>query len=64
MGWEPDDLSLEGDLRALRLPFCPCPTGAPVETEVAQSAETTARLLEKRGFRLIFDGRAGHALGE
>jgi hypothetical protein len=49
MGWKPDDLSLEGDFRDLRLPFCQRPTGAPVETEVAQSAETTARLLEKRG---------------
>jgi Asp-tRNA(Asn)/Glu-tRNA(Gln) amidotransferase A subunit family amidase len=48
-----DDLSLQGDLRGLRLTFCPCPTGVPAETEVAQAAETTARLLEKRGVKLI-----------
>jgi aspartyl-tRNA(Asn)/glutamyl-tRNA(Gln) amidotransferase subunit A len=48
-----DDLSLEGDLRDLRLTFCPHPTGAPVETEVAQAAETTARLLEKQGVKVV-----------
>jgi Asp-tRNA(Asn)/Glu-tRNA(Gln) amidotransferase A subunit family amidase len=48
-----DDLSLEGDLRYLRLTFCPSPTGAPVETEVAQSAEMTARLLERQGVKVV-----------
>jgi Asp-tRNA(Asn)/Glu-tRNA(Gln) amidotransferase A subunit family amidase len=48
-----DDLSLQGDLRGLRLTFCPCPTGVPAEPEVAQAAETTARLLEKRGVKFI-----------
>jgi Asp-tRNA(Asn)/Glu-tRNA(Gln) amidotransferase A subunit family amidase len=46
------DLSLEGDLRDLRLTYCPRPTGAPVGTEVAQAAETTVRLLEKRGVKI------------
>jgi Asp-tRNA(Asn)/Glu-tRNA(Gln) amidotransferase A subunit family amidase len=46
------ELSLEGDLRGLRLTFCPCPTGVPAETEVAQHAETTTRLLEKRGVKV------------
>jgi Asp-tRNA(Asn)/Glu-tRNA(Gln) amidotransferase A subunit family amidase len=48
-----DDLSLSGNLRDLRLTFCPCPTGAPVETEVAQSAETTVRLLDKQGVKVV-----------
>jgi Asp-tRNA(Asn)/Glu-tRNA(Gln) amidotransferase A subunit family amidase len=52
-GLSKDDLSLEGDLCGLRLTFCPRPTGAPVETEVAQSAETTARLLAKRGVKVV-----------
>jgi len=47
------ELSLEGDLRGLRLTFCPRPTGAPVEAEVAQAAERTARLLEKRGVKVV-----------
>jgi Asp-tRNA(Asn)/Glu-tRNA(Gln) amidotransferase A subunit family amidase len=47
-----EELSLEGDLRDLRLTFCPCPTGVPAETEVAQCAEATARLLEKRGVKI------------
>src|SRR5262249_3875547 len=46
------DLSLTGDLRGLKLTFCPRPTGVPVETEVAQAAEKTARLLEKRGVKV------------
>jgi Asp-tRNA(Asn)/Glu-tRNA(Gln) amidotransferase A subunit family amidase len=46
-----DDLSLQGDLRGLRLTFCPRPTGVPAEIEVAQPAETTARLLETRGVK-------------
>src|SRR5262245_10498112 len=41
------DLSLAGDLRGLKLTYCPRPTGVPVETEVAQAAEKTVRLLEK-----------------
>jgi Asp-tRNA(Asn)/Glu-tRNA(Gln) amidotransferase A subunit family amidase len=47
------DLSLEGDLRDLRLTVCPCPTGVPVDTDVVQSAETTARLLEKQGVKVV-----------
>jgi Asp-tRNA(Asn)/Glu-tRNA(Gln) amidotransferase A subunit family amidase len=47
------ELSLEGDLRGLRLTFCPRPTGVPVEAEVAEAAEKTARLLEKRGVKVI-----------
>jgi Asp-tRNA(Asn)/Glu-tRNA(Gln) amidotransferase A subunit family amidase len=47
------DLSLDGGLRDLRLTFCPSPTGAPVEAEVTQSAATTARLLEKRGVKVV-----------
>src|SRR6516164_1678324 len=47
------DLSLEGDLRGLRLTFCPRPTGAPVEGEVATAAEKTARLLERRGVKVV-----------
>ncbi|HKB38357.1 MAG TPA: amidase family protein, partial [Gemmataceae bacterium] len=46
------DLSLAGDLRGLKLTYCPRPTGVPVETEVAQAAEKTARLLEKRGVKV------------
>jgi Asp-tRNA(Asn)/Glu-tRNA(Gln) amidotransferase A subunit family amidase len=46
------DLSLEGDLRGLRLTFCPRPTGAPVEPEVA-AAEKTVRLLERRGVKVV-----------
>ena len=48
-----DELSLTGNIRGLRLTFCPCPIGAPVETEVAQAAETTARLLEKKGVKVV-----------
>jgi Asp-tRNA(Asn)/Glu-tRNA(Gln) amidotransferase A subunit family amidase len=48
-----DDLSLGGDLRGLRLTFCPRPTGVPVESGVAQAAETTARLLEKRCVKVV-----------
>jgi Asp-tRNA(Asn)/Glu-tRNA(Gln) amidotransferase A subunit family amidase len=47
------DVSLEGDLRGLQLTFCPRPTGAPVEPEVAEAAEKTARLLEKRGMKVV-----------
>jgi Asp-tRNA(Asn)/Glu-tRNA(Gln) amidotransferase A subunit family amidase len=47
------ELSLEGDLRGLRLTFCPRPTGVPVEPEVAHAAETTARLLEKQGVKVV-----------
>src|SRR5262245_46244867 len=47
------DLSLDGDLRGLRVTFCPRPTGAPVEAEVATAAEKTARLLEKRGMDVV-----------
>jgi Asp-tRNA(Asn)/Glu-tRNA(Gln) amidotransferase A subunit family amidase len=47
------DLALAGDLRGLRLTFCPRPTGAPVEPEVAQAAERTARLLERRGVKIV-----------
>jgi Asp-tRNA(Asn)/Glu-tRNA(Gln) amidotransferase A subunit family amidase len=46
------ELSLEGDLRGLRLTFCPRPTGVPVEAEVAEAAEKTVRLLEKRGVKV------------
>jgi Asp-tRNA(Asn)/Glu-tRNA(Gln) amidotransferase A subunit family amidase len=48
-----DELSLQGDLRGLRLNFYPCPTGIPAETEVMQAAETTARLLDKRGVKVL-----------
>lgn len=47
------ELALAGDLRGLRLTFCPRPTGAPVEPEVAQAAERTARLLERRGMKVV-----------
>jgi Asp-tRNA(Asn)/Glu-tRNA(Gln) amidotransferase A subunit family amidase len=47
------DLSLEGDLCGLRLTFCPRPTGVPVEAEVAEAAERTARLLERRGMKFV-----------
>ncbi|HZW32852.1 MAG TPA: amidase [Isosphaeraceae bacterium] len=47
-----DDLSLQGDLRDLRLTYCPRPTGVPVENEVAQAAETTVRLLGNRGVKI------------
>jgi Asp-tRNA(Asn)/Glu-tRNA(Gln) amidotransferase A subunit family amidase len=47
------DLSLEGDLRDLRLTFCPRPTGVPVEAEVEEAAEKTVRLLEKRGVKVV-----------
>jgi Asp-tRNA(Asn)/Glu-tRNA(Gln) amidotransferase A subunit family amidase len=46
------DLSLAGDLRGLKLTFCPRPTGVPVEAEVAQAAERTVGLLEKRGVKV------------
>jgi Asp-tRNA(Asn)/Glu-tRNA(Gln) amidotransferase A subunit family amidase len=48
-----DDLSLQGDLRDLRLTYCPRPTGVHVENEVAQAAETTVRLLEKQGVKVL-----------
>src|SRR5262249_35174263 len=47
------DLSLEGDRRGLRVTFCPRPTGAPVEAEVAGAAEKAARLLEKQGMKVV-----------
>jgi Asp-tRNA(Asn)/Glu-tRNA(Gln) amidotransferase A subunit family amidase len=47
------ELSLEGDLRGLRLTFCPRPTGMPVEPEVAEAAEKAVRLLEKRGVKVV-----------
>jgi Asp-tRNA(Asn)/Glu-tRNA(Gln) amidotransferase A subunit family amidase len=47
------DLSLEGDLRGLRVTFCPRPTGVPVEVEVAEAAEKTVRLLQKRGVTVV-----------
>jgi Asp-tRNA(Asn)/Glu-tRNA(Gln) amidotransferase A subunit family amidase len=47
------ELSLEGDLRGLRVTFCPRPTGAPVEAEVAEAAEKTARLLAKREVKVV-----------
>jgi Asp-tRNA(Asn)/Glu-tRNA(Gln) amidotransferase A subunit family amidase len=46
------DLSLAGDLRGLKLIFCPRPTEVPLEEEVAQAAEKTVRLLEKRGVKV------------
>jgi Asp-tRNA(Asn)/Glu-tRNA(Gln) amidotransferase A subunit family amidase len=49
-----DDLSLKGDLRGLRLTFCRRPTDTPVEPEVAEAAERTVRLLEKRGVKIVF----------
>jgi Asp-tRNA(Asn)/Glu-tRNA(Gln) amidotransferase A subunit family amidase len=48
-----DDVSLEGDLRGLRLTFCPSPTGAPVEPEVAAAAENATRSLEQRGVKVV-----------
>src|SRR5262245_48216530 len=47
------DLALVGDLRGLRLTFCPRPTGAPVEPEVASAAEKAAGLLRRRGVQVI-----------
>jgi Asp-tRNA(Asn)/Glu-tRNA(Gln) amidotransferase A subunit family amidase len=47
------ELSLKGDLRGLRLTFCPRPTGVPVEPEVAEAAEKTARLLQERGVKVV-----------
>jgi Asp-tRNA(Asn)/Glu-tRNA(Gln) amidotransferase A subunit family amidase len=47
------DLSLEGNLRGLRVTFCPRPTGVQVEAEVAEAAEKTARLLVKRGMKVV-----------
>jgi Asp-tRNA(Asn)/Glu-tRNA(Gln) amidotransferase A subunit family amidase len=46
------DLSLAGDLRGLKLTYCPRPTGVPLEEPVAQAAEKTVRLLEKRGVKV------------
>jgi Asp-tRNA(Asn)/Glu-tRNA(Gln) amidotransferase A subunit family amidase len=46
------DLSLTEDVRGLKLTFCPSPTGVPVEAVVAQAAEKTVRLLEKRGVKV------------
>jgi Asp-tRNA(Asn)/Glu-tRNA(Gln) amidotransferase A subunit family amidase len=47
------ELSLEGDLRGLQVAFCPRPTGGPVEPVVAEAAEKTTRLLEKRGVKVV-----------
>jgi Asp-tRNA(Asn)/Glu-tRNA(Gln) amidotransferase A subunit family amidase len=47
------ELSLEGDLRGLRLTFCPRPTGVPLDAEVAEAAEKTVRLLQKRGMEVV-----------
>jgi Asp-tRNA(Asn)/Glu-tRNA(Gln) amidotransferase A subunit family amidase len=47
-----NELSLEGDLRGLQVTFCPRPTGTPVEAEVAEAAEKTTLLLEKRGVKV------------
>ena len=47
-----NDLSLEASLRDLRVTYCPCPTGVPVETEVAKAAEEAIFLLEKRGVKI------------
>jgi Asp-tRNA(Asn)/Glu-tRNA(Gln) amidotransferase A subunit family amidase len=47
------ELALDGDLRGLRLTFCPRPTGVPAEAEVADAAEKTARLLERRGMKFV-----------
>jgi Asp-tRNA(Asn)/Glu-tRNA(Gln) amidotransferase A subunit family amidase len=47
-----NDLSLEAGLRDLRVTYCPCPTGVPVETEVAKAAEEAILLLEKRGVKI------------
>jgi Asp-tRNA(Asn)/Glu-tRNA(Gln) amidotransferase A subunit family amidase len=47
-----DELSLGGDLRGLRLTFCPSPTGGPVEPEVAEAAEKATRPLEKHGVKV------------
>jgi hypothetical protein len=47
------ELALEGDLRGLRLTFCPRPTGAPAGGEVAAAAEKTARLLGERGVNVV-----------
>jgi aspartyl-tRNA(Asn)/glutamyl-tRNA(Gln) amidotransferase subunit A len=47
------ELTLAGDLRGLRLSLCPRPTGMPVEPEVAQAAEKTVRLLERRGVKVV-----------
>jgi Asp-tRNA(Asn)/Glu-tRNA(Gln) amidotransferase A subunit family amidase len=47
------ELSLEGDLSGLKVTFCSRPTGVPVEAEVAEAAEKTARLLEKRGVKVV-----------
>jgi Asp-tRNA(Asn)/Glu-tRNA(Gln) amidotransferase A subunit family amidase len=52
-GLSDKDLSVKGDLRGLRVTFCPRPTGTPVEGEVAEAAEKTARLLEKRGMKVL-----------
>jgi Asp-tRNA(Asn)/Glu-tRNA(Gln) amidotransferase A subunit family amidase len=48
-----DDLSLKGNLRDLRLTYCPRPTGVPVENEVAQAAEKTVRSLVKQGVKVL-----------
>ena len=48
-----DELSLKGELGGLRLTYCPCPTGVPAETEVAQAAEKTVFLLETRGVKIV-----------
>jgi Asp-tRNA(Asn)/Glu-tRNA(Gln) amidotransferase A subunit family amidase len=46
------ELSLKGDLRDLRLVFCPQPTGVAPEREVAAAAEKTVRLLKQRGVEI------------
>ena len=48
-----DDLSLEGKLGDLRLTYCPCPTGVPVEAEVAEAAEKTVFLLKNEGVKIV-----------
>jgi Asp-tRNA(Asn)/Glu-tRNA(Gln) amidotransferase A subunit family amidase len=45
----PEELSLEGDLRGVRLTFCPSPTGVMPDAEVAERALATARLLSTFG---------------
>jgi Asp-tRNA(Asn)/Glu-tRNA(Gln) amidotransferase A subunit family amidase len=48
-----DDLSLGGSLRDLRVIFRPCPTGVPVEDEVAHAAAKTTRLLQNQGVKVV-----------
>jgi Asp-tRNA(Asn)/Glu-tRNA(Gln) amidotransferase A subunit family amidase len=46
------ELSPDGDLKGLRLVWCPRPTGVPAEPEVAAAAEKTVRLLKERGVKI------------